>query len=291
MKDNLDLLKFSFDFLFEKLKNKLEILHYKNTFRFDSDDETTESYKDQKVIEKEVPKVMEKEVPKVMEEDIPKAKEEEVFESVKRLDDPQWWSEFIEFSKNEINSSIAFIKMGTVQLDKKITKFASMPELTKFTPETAEGFIILLQEQSHIFALHIKNRVEWVDTMAQNHSMFFSDEELIQVRDIRRHIVELHERYQANVLDMVAKHSNSPTVQTEQFYSLLNSYKKETFKDINKMDTIILQNIKDNPWLTKNKELKKLLNIEYAEAKRDFINKDSYLKMKVGEILRKKNQQ
>jgi hypothetical protein len=57
------------------------------------------------------------------------------------------------------------------------------------------------------------------------------------------------------------------------------------------MDTIILQNIKDNPWLKKNKELKKLLNVEYAEAKRDFINKDSYLKMKVGEILRKKNQQ
>jgi tRNA(Met) C34 N-acetyltransferase TmcA len=81
LKDNLDLLKFSFDFLFEKLKNKLEILHYKNTFRFDSDDETTESYKDQKVIEKEVPKAKE--------EDIPKAKEEEVFESVKRLDDPQ----------------------------------------------------------------------------------------------------------------------------------------------------------------------------------------------------------
>jgi hypothetical protein len=57
------------------------------------------------------------------------------------------------------------------------------------------------------------------------------------------------------------------------------------------MDTIVLQNIKDNPWLKKNKELKKLLNVEYAEAKRDFINKDSYLKMKVGEILRKKNQQ
>jgi spermidine synthase len=73
--------------------------------------------------------------------------------------------------------------------------------------------------------------------MAQNHSMFFSDEELIQVRDTRRHIVELHERYQANV----------PTVQTEQFYSLLNNYKKESFKDINKMDTIVLQNIKDNP--------------------------------------------
>jgi len=81
---------------------------------------------------------------------------------------------------------------------------------------------------------------------------------------------------------------NSPIVQVKVFYAALNQYRNESLKELNKVENIILDKIRKHNILSKDGELKKVLNLDLIQAKKEFNTQDNYLRAKIGEALKNK---
>jgi hypothetical protein len=110
-------------------------------------------------------------------------------------------------------------------------------------------------------------------------------ENQIKIKEIHSKLVEIQDNYLAKV-DKIAKLENK-TVQLKEFYATLNEYRNSILKELNKADNIILEDIRKSP-LYKYPNLKKELNIGLVQAKKEFNEHDSYLRKKIGEILKDK---
>ena len=69
-----------------------------------------------------------------------------------------------------------------------------------------------------------------------------------------------------------------------QFFNLTNAYRRGCLKEVNSMESIILENIRGGA-LGKNPDLKRAVHVEYAQAKKAFSVQDEILKKRMSEIL------
>jgi hypothetical protein len=182
-----------------------------------------------------------------------------------------------------------FIKEDTQQLNKAILTWAGklkdqteLPfDQIKLTPEAEEPLLMLLRNQSNVLTQCIKNRMIWVDSRSIN----TLGENQNKIKEIYLNLVEIQDNYLSKV-NKISK-LESKTTQVKEFYSTLNEYRNLSLKELNKADNIVLGDIRNSP-LSKDRALKKVLNAEYTEAKKEFNNQDGYLRMKVGDILKGK---
>lgn len=68
----------------------------------------------------------------------------------------------------------------------------------------------------------------------------------------------------------------------------MNQYRNESLKELNKVENIILDKIRKHNILSKDGELKKVLNLDLIQAKKEFNTQDNYLRAKIGEALKNK---
>lgn len=151
----------------------------------------------------------------------------------------------------------------------------------KLTPQTEEPLLSLLRSQSTIFTRCVKNRMVWV--LSRGVNMLAENE--VQIKEIHSNLVEIQAKYHSSI-DRISKLENKNT-QVKELYANLNQYRNQAIKELNKAETIVLADIRTSP-LSKYPELKKVLNAEFTQAKKEFNNQDGYLKMKVGQILNAK---
>lgn len=73
----------------------------------------------------------------------------------------------------------------------------------------------------------------------------------------------------------------------KDFFSTTNNYRNLMNKECNKAEEFLHSKFRESPSF-KNKELKKIVNIDYAQGKKYFSDQDGYLKKRVSDILNAK---
>jgi len=161
----------------------------------------------------------------------------------------------------------------------RLKSYRDLPlDQMRFTPESEEPLLTLLRTQSNIYTQCVKNRMTWVNGRSIN----TLEENQAKIKEIYFQLAEIQDNYLSKV-DRISKLENR-TTQVKEFYATLNEYRRLSLKELNKADNIILEDIRKSA-LNKHRELKKVINSEYTEAKKEFNSQDGYLKMKVGEII------
>jgi hypothetical protein len=143
-----------------------------------------------------------------------------------------------------------------------------------------ETLIRILQDQSNTLTKYVTNRMTWLQSRALN----ALEENQIKIKEIHFKIIEIQKNFSSKV--KISKIENE-TVQIKEFYATLNEYRNIVLKEVNKGDTIILKDIKESR-LNKYSDLKKAIITDYNAAKKEFNSNDSYLRMKVGEVINRK---
>jgi len=182
-----------------------------------------------------------------------------------------------------------FVKEDTQELNKAILSWAAqlkghadLPfDKIKLTSEAEEPLLTLLRKQSNILTQCVRNRMTWVESRSVN-TLGHNQE---KIKEIYLKLVEIQDNYLSKVKKISTLESK--TVQLKEFYATLNEYRNLSLKELNKADYIVLYDIRKSA-LSKDSGLKKVLNAEYTEAKKEFNSRDGYLRMKVGEILQAK---
>lgn len=165
---------------------------------------------------------------------------------------------------------------------KELQEYAKLPFGDLKNVNGGEDIIIdMLKKQSNIFTKHIYNRMSWLGARAINATMESRAEMLI----IRQNLVNIQEEYWNNVakLDRV----NNQKAEAKQFYALLNKYRSSAIKELNKADSIILKDISTS-LLHDHPGLRKAINQDYTEAKKEFNKHDSHIKKQIGELINAK---
>lgn len=73
-----------------------------------------------------------------------------------------------------------------------------------------------------------------------------------------------------------------------EFYVLTNAFRNSVTKEIKLVENKYLESLRTSHLYKSNKEFKGLITHDYIAAKKVFVDQDSYLKKKVGEIVRER---
>lgn len=148
---------------------------------------------------------------------------------------------------------------------------------------TEDALLPLLQKQGNNLTMYIKNRTIWLSARSAN----ALPQNQVALREIHMNIVKIQTDYRAKIDKIIIMEDK--TSQLKVFYATINEYRNLTFKELNKADNIILEDLRASA-LNKFPKVRKAINLEYAQAKNEYKTQDGYIKMKVGEILAKKKQ-
>jgi hypothetical protein len=175
----------------------------------------------------------------------------------------------------DLNKAIIFFS------EKLKVRHTSVLEMDKtdLKSDTADSLIKLLQDQSVVCSRFADARITW----AKARSINCLEENQVKLHELQSGLPEIRKKY-AYKVNTIIKIENK-VVQAKEFYSALNEYRNLSFKILNQVDDVVLRDIRTSP-IKNSPELKKALN-EYAVAKKQFKDNDSYLKMKVGEIIKR----
>lgn len=204
-----------------------------------------------------------------------------------------WYDNISEEVKKQVGIDILAdgIRGDTKTLNKSILAWAKLLEgyndvsldKIKLTPETEDLLIDLLKNQSRALTHCMANRIDWVECRTTN----VLEKNNTKVKDINLKLIEIQDYYFARVKGL--SKIESKAAQVREFYATMNQYRNSVYKELNKAESIILEDIRTSS-LYKNTELKKVLNVEFTNAKKEFNTQDSYLKSKIGQILNAKKQ-
>lgn len=165
----------------------------------------------------------------------------------------------------------------------------SVDELTKINkhnhlfridhPNAIEPFWKILNSHSDIVTTHISQRTYWIEQM----SMYLDDDARNKLQEKMEKKDALFNDFLVNVEKLGDKEGDIKGKYT-QFFNLTNAYRRGCLKEVNSMESIILENIRGGA-LGKNPDLKRAVHVEYAQAKKAFSVQDEILKKRMSEIL------
>lgn len=166
---------------------------------------------------------------------------------------------------------------------KQLGKWADFPcPENRLTPGTEEGFLIMLRDQSKIFSIHTKTRLVWVEARLAN----ALPETSLKIKEVKSNLLEIESKYYLKVNEIIKLENKAS--QVKQFYAASNEYRNLVSKGLNQIDNLLIEDIK-NGALYKHTQFRRTINVDYAKAKKEYNDKDNYIKKRVGEILKNKN--
>ena len=191
-----------------------------------------------------------------------------------------WVEDYIKNDTRGINAS--FTEWGD-----HIRRLNEMPlDYLKSRPGNEDLLIDLLR--NHVSALNkiFKNRVEWLNGLNNNVLSKYNEAKFIDFDEIEKNLAKLQNDLYFSKL---SKYNNieSKATQVRTFYSDINQYRTTVNKELNKAENLILGELRQCNCY-KDPEVKKVINVEFINAKKEFNNQDGYLRAKVSEILKAK---
>jgi hypothetical protein len=168
---------------------------------------------------------------------------------------------------------------------KHIEGYNGMPidVLTLTSDEKRDLLIKVLKAQNEALTNTFVNRYNWINDINSG----VLDKNKTEINQITSKLIDL-QNYHDSRLDNLSKLENVNT-EIKQCYSSINQFRNSALKELNKAESLLLEEIKTRSYLNKNAELRTVLNAEFTNAKKEFNSQDSYLKSKVGQILNAKN--
>lgn len=110
---------------------------------------------------------------------------------------------------------------------------------------------------------------------------------LIKLQKIESDIDSIRVDYINKVEELSSKdHASIPNF-LKQMFSESNAFRNKVYSKLNEGENILSSNFRESS-LSKNKQLKTIINKEYVETKQSFIKEDGYLKKRISEILNAK---
>lgn len=189
---------------------------------------------------------------------------------------------FIDILASEVKKDTQNLNQAILTWAEQLKKYRDLPlDQLKLGNGAEEHLIELLRKQSLVLTKYVSNRMSWIESRAVN----TLDENRIKIKEIHSQLVEIQNSYLSKV-NRISVIKNE-TIQMKEFYAALNGYRNLVIKEVNKADIIILDDIRGSR-LNKYSDLKKAIHADYTTAKKEFNSHDSYLRMKVGEIIKKK---
>lgn len=184
----------------------------------------------------------------------------------------------------DLKEDTQFLNKAILAWAQQLKSYGDLPfdQISIKNSEGNEPLLTLLRKQSNIYTGYVKNRMTWVETG----KVFTYPENKENLRDIHFKLVAIQENYLSKVKKI--SQSDNELTQVRVFYATLNEYRNACTKELNKADNLILKDIREGV-LGDNVQLKKVINGEYTQAKKEFNNRDGYLKAKVGEIINARN--
>lgn len=189
---------------------------------------------------------------------------------------------FLDILADEVKKDTQDMNEALLNRAKELKGYRDLPlDKLKLGNGVEEALIRLLQDQSNVLTKYVTNRMTWLQSRALN----ALEENQIKIKEIHSKIVEIQKNYSSKVR-LISKIDNE-TNQIKEFYATLNEYRNIVLKEVNKADIIILKDLKESR-LNKYSDLKKAIHTDYNAAKKEFNSNDSYLRMKVGEVINRK---
>lgn len=184
---------------------------------------------------------------------------------------------------NETRQAIQSMNLWTNKLKSFRLKFLKLGivEMPSLNEITAMATLELLQSQSNTYTAYVANRMQWLEGRSIN----TLGKTQLNISEVKAEVMTIQANYRAKTNELAIKKC-SDVEKTRIFFSYLNEYRNSTLKEINKCESIVLEDIRGSA-LNKHPELKKIINIEYMDAKKNFKAEDSYIKSKISEIINK----
>jgi hypothetical protein len=143
---------------------------------------------------------------------------------------------------------------------------------------------LITKHQELLFLQHFQYRIIWIRSHVGN----LTPENLTRLNfeNLERNIELSRSNFRSRLATLGIQ--DGPT-QCKIAYAALNEFRNSVGKELNKAEDIIFKDLKKNPVSLYDDEklIEKSLK-EYSEAKKLFKNEDSYLRMKIGEVLNRK---
>lgn len=167
---------------------------------------------------------------------------------------------------------------------KNIGGYNDMPinNLTLTSGEGKKLLIKLLKTQNKALTETMINRYNWIDDIAKG----VLEKNKTEINQITSKLIDIQNHHYSRIAGL--SKLESETVQIRECYSSINQFRNSALKELNKAESLLLEEIRTRNYLNKNDELRTVLNAEFTNAKKEFNSQDSYLKAKVGQILNAK---
>ena len=148
-----------------------------------------------------------------------------------------------------------------------------------FTLDHPQPFWVILKQHSNIVIKHTEQRVFWIEQMAKYHPEDVQKE--IQTKIDKQN--GLLNDYLSKV-DILGDKEGKFKGKLTQFFNLTNAFRNASNRELNQIDSIISDNIR-NSALAKNPDLKKSVHVDYGKSRKAFSDEDQKLRKRMSEIL------
>lgn len=146
----------------------------------------------------------------------------------------------------------------------------------------AEGMFTAVKYQADILIQASTGRDEFIRDLR----LYLSPEERAKIEKISSKLDEAKEEY---LLKMETLEGKGPTlkklrIEIKLFFDYTNTYRNIVKKELHEAESILRKGLKNHPSF-KDKEFRKMLNVDYTNAVKSLNDQDNYLKKRIGEVL------
>ena len=143
-----------------------------------------------------------------------------------------------------------------------------------------EHFWTLLSQHSNMLNIYFEQRITWVIDISKH--LHIKDK--IEVESLIDKKRAIHEEYLTKV-ENLSEGGGDFVNKLKQFYNLTNAYRNTANKEVNALELIIHDSVRNTQPLYKNSDLKKTVNIDYPKFKKTFSDEDQKLRKRFSEVL------
>lgn len=162
-----------------------------------------------------------------------------------------------------------------------LDKLGQMP-LTLGSPEISGhlSFYSVLEYQAKYLHHHVINRKIWFEIFTDN--IINSNNDKLAFETLNNKINALFEDYFAEVEKLSSK--TDVEIALKEFFNRTNGVRNAAYKELNAFEKNMDAKVKAE-LIYANKDFKHIYNVEYPAVKKTYVDKDSYLRKKVSEVL------
>jgi len=145
----------------------------------------------------------------------------------------------------------------------------------------AQGFFTAEKYQAEVLI----NSATARDKFLRDFRFYLPEVDRAKIEEISNKLDDIKDEY----LDKISTLQGTGTidkirVEIKLFFDYTNTYRNAVKRELYEAESIMRRGLKNHP-LYKNKEVRKMINVDYPKALKSLSDQDNYLKKRIGEIL------